>query len=69
MVKRFCDICGEELGKDYYSVKFPRIVRCKIRGGKGDVALGVFDTVSRITTDICAKCEYKLAMTLPVVEE
>ena len=69
MVKRFCDICGEELGKDYYSVKLPRIVRCKIRGGKSDVALGVLDTVGRITTDICAKCEYKLAMTLPVVEE
>ena len=44
MIKRFCDICGEELGKDYYSVKLPRIVRCKIRGGKGDAALGVYDT-------------------------
>ena len=69
MIKRFCDICGEELDKDYYSAKLPRIVRCKIRGGKGDAALGVFDTVGRITTDICAKCEYKLAMALPVVEE
>ena len=69
MIKRFCDICGEELGKDYYSVKLPRIVRCKIRGGKGDVALGVFDTVGRITTDICSKCECKLAIALPVVEE
>ena len=69
MIKRFCDICGEELGKDYYSVKLPRIVRYKIRGGTGDAALGVFDTVGRITTDICAKCEYKLAMALPVVEE
>ena len=69
MIKRFCDICGEELCKDYYSVKLPRIVRCKIHGGKSDVALGVFDTVGRITTDICAKCEYKLAMALPVVEE
>ena len=69
MIKRFCDICGEELGKDYYSVKLPRIVRCKIRGGKVDAALGVFDTVGRITTDICSKCEYKLAMALPVVEE
>ena len=69
MIKRFCDICGEELGKDYYSVKLPRIVRCKIRGGKSDAALGVFDTVGHITTDICSKCEYKLAMTLPVVEE
>ena len=39
MIKRFCDICGEELGKDYYSVKFPRIVRCKIRGGKGDAEI------------------------------
>ena len=69
MIKRFCDICGEELGKDYYSIKLPRIVRYKIRGGKGDVVLGVYDTVGRITTDICAKCEYKLAMALPVVEE
>ena len=69
MIKRFCDICGEELNKDYYSVKLPRIVRYKIRGGKGDTTLGVFDTVGRITTDICAKCEYKLAMALPVVEE
>ena len=69
MIKRFFDICGEELDKDYYSVKLPRIVRCKIRGGKGSAALGVFDTVGRITTDICAKCEYKLAMALPVVEE
>lgn len=69
MIKRFCDICGEELGKDYYSVKLPRIVRYKIRGGKGDTALGVYDAVGRITTDICAKCEYKLAIALPVVEE
>ena len=69
MIKRFCDICGKELDKDYYSVKLPRIVRRKIRGGKGNAALGVFDTVGRITTDICAKCEYKLAMALPVVEE
>lgn len=69
MMKRFCDICGEELDKDYYSVKLPRIIRYKIRGGKGDTALGVYDTVDRITTDICAKCEYKLAMALPVVEE
>lgn len=69
MIKRFCDICGEELSKDYYSVKLPRIVRCKIRGGKGDVELGVFDKVDRITTDICAKCEYRLAMALPIVEE
>lgn len=69
MIKRFCDICGEELDKDYYSVKLPRIVRCKIRGGKNNPALGVFDTVGRITTDICSKCEYKLAMALPVVEE
>lgn len=69
MIKQFCDICREELGKDYYSVKLPRIVRYKILGGKGDVALGVFDKVDRITTDICAKCEYKLAMALPIVEE
>ena len=69
MIKRFCDICGKELDKDYYSVKLPRIVRCKMRSGKGDAALGAFDTVGRITTDICAKCEYKLAMVLPVVEE
>lgn len=69
MNKQFCDICGKELGKNYHSVKLPRIVRCKIRGGKGDVALGVFDTVGRITTDICAKCEYKLAMALHIVEE
>ena len=69
MIKRFCDICGEELGKDYYSAKLPRIVRYKIRGGKCDTTLGVFDTVGRITTDICAKCEYKLAMALPIVEE
>ena len=69
MIKQFCDICGKELDKDYYSVKLPRIVRCKIRGGKDDAVLGVFDTVGCITTDICAKCEYKLAMALPVVEE
>lgn len=69
MIKQFCDICGEELDKDYYSVKLPRIVRCKIRGGKDNAALGVLDTVDRITTDICSKCEYKLAMALPVVEE
>lgn len=69
MIKRFCDICGKELGKDYYSVKLPRIVRYKIRGGKGDAVLGVYDTVCRITTDICSKCEYKLAIALPVVEE
>ena len=69
MIERFCDICSQELNKDYYSVKLPRIIRCKIRGGKRDEALGVFDTVGRITTDICSKCEYKLAMALPVVEE
>ena len=69
MLKRFCDICGEELSKDYYSVKLPRIVRYKIRGGKGDASIGVFDTVGRITTDICAKCEYKIAMSLPIIEE
>ena len=68
-MKRLFDIYEEELSKDHYSVKLPRIVRYKIRGGKGDVALGVFDTVGRITTDICSKCEYKLAMALPVVEE
>lgn len=69
MIKRFCDICGEELGKDYYSAKLPRIVRYKIYGGKGDAVLGVFDTVDRITTDICSNCEYKLAMALPDVEK
>lgn len=69
MIKRFCDICGEELNKDYYSVKLPRIVRCKIRGGKHNLTLGVFDTVGRITTDICSKCEYKLAIALPIAEE
>ena len=68
MIKRFCDICGEELGKDYYSVKLPRIVRRKIRSSKCDAELGVFDKVDRITTDICAKCEYRLAMALPIVE-
>lgn len=48
MIKRFCDICGQELNEDYNSVKLARIVRCKIRGGKGDAALGVFDTVCRL---------------------
>ena len=69
MIKQFCDICGQELNEDYNSVKLARIVRCKIRGGKGDAALGVFDTVCRVTTDICSSCEYKLAMVLPIIEE
>ena len=69
MIKQFCDICGEELGKNYHSVNLPRIVRCKIRGGYKNITLKTFDMLDYVDTDICSKCEYKLAMALPVVEE
>lgn len=69
MIKRFCDICGEELGKEYYSVKLPRIVRYKIRGGYDNHVLSTFDKLDYVNTDLCFKCEYTLATNLPVVEE
>ena len=69
MIKRFCDICGEELGKNYHSVNLPRIVRCKIRGGYENITLKTFDMLDYVDTDIFSKCEYKLATALPVVEE
>ena len=69
MTKRFCDICGKELDKNYYSVKLPRIVRCKIRGGYKNIILSTFDTLDYVDTDMCSKCEYKLATNLPIVEE
>ena len=69
MIKRFCDICGKELDKDYYSVKLPRIVRCKIRGGYDNRVLSTFDKLDDVNTDMCFKCEYALARNLPIVEE
>lgn len=69
MNKQFCDICGKELGKNYHSIKLPRIVRCKIRGGYDNRVLNTFDTLDYVNTDICFKCEYALATNLPIVEE
>lgn len=68
MIKRFCDICGKELGENYISIKLPRFIRQKVRGGKRDNVIGVVDVVGLITSDICYMCQNKLAVSLPVVD-
>lgn len=68
MIKYFCDICGKEV-KDAYETVLPRVVRYNVYGGKQDVKVGRFDTVEHRITQICPKCEYKLAMALPIVKD
>lgn len=33
MIKRFCDICGEELDVTGHIIKLPRMFRVSVRGG------------------------------------
>lgn len=69
MIKRFCDICGKELGENYISIKLPRVIRRKVRGGKGNnIVLGEIDITVIITSDICYMCQNTLAASLPVVD-
>lgn len=69
MIKRFCDICGKELGENYISIKLPRVIRRKVRGGKGNnIVLGEIYINGIITSDICYMCQNKLAAVLPVVD-
>lgn len=68
MIKRFCDICGKELGENYGSLKLPRFVRHKVRGAKSNNVIGTVDVMAVITSDICYICQNKLAAYLPVVE-
>jgi hypothetical protein len=68
MIKYFCDICGKKV-EDAYETVLPRVVRYNVYGGKAHAQVGCFDTVEHRITQICPKCEYKLAMALPIVEE
>ena len=70
MIKRFCDICGEELDVTGHIIKLPRMFRVSVRGGKGgDKIIGKVDTMGYNKTEVCPTCEYKIAMSLPIIEE
>lgn len=69
MIKRFCDICGQELKEEGHIFNLPRIQSIAARGGKGGkTVLAKVKRMGYEETEMCPKCEYKLAMALPVVD-